>query len=145
MSDASSCLEALLGLKLLGVSIAMDDFGTGYSSLAYLSRFPIDVIKIDKGFIDNLGRGNTRAQAIVRAVVELSHALGVLPVAEGVETQEQAQDLVAPGCEVAQGSSSPGPVRRRPSPTFWRRGPIVHDGRGSASGAMIRAWIRRTA
>jgi len=103
MHDASSSLRALLGLKTLGVSIAVDDFGTGYSSLEYLSRFTIDVIKIDKGFVDGLGQASARAQSIVRGVVELSHALGVLPVAEGVERLGQVRDLAAVGCNIAQG------------------------------------------
>ena len=96
-------LEALLGLKLLGLSIAVDDFGTGYSSLAYLRRFPIDLIKIDKGFMDGLGQGDERGRSIMRAVVQLSEALGVTPVAEGVETAEQAQVLAEAGCYAAQG------------------------------------------
>jgi EAL domain-containing protein (putative c-di-GMP-specific phosphodiesterase class I) len=103
MADADAGLEALLALKMLGVAIAVDDFGTGYSSLAYLSRFPIDLIKIDKGFVDPLGRGDDRAGSIVRAVVELSRALGLTTLAEGVETEEQHADLMAIGCEAGQG------------------------------------------
>lgn len=96
-------LEALLGLKLLGLSIAVDDFGTGYSSLAYLRRFPIDMIKVDKGFVDGLGHSDERGLAILRAVIQLSEALGVTSVAEGVETAEQAQVLGDSGCFAAQG------------------------------------------
>ena len=103
MSDPATHLEALLGLKLLGVSLAVDDFGTGYSSLAYLSRFPIDVIKIDKAFVDDLERAGHRARSILRAVVDLAHALGVTTIAEGVETGSQLQDLDSVGCEAAQG------------------------------------------
>jgi diguanylate cyclase (GGDEF)-like protein/PAS domain S-box-containing protein len=103
MADADAGLEALLALKMLGVGIAVDDFGTGYSSLAYLSRFPIDVIKVDKGFVDPLGQGDGRAESIVQAVVDMSHALGVTTLAEGVETEEQLSDLIAIGCEAGQG------------------------------------------
>ena len=103
MGAPGTYLEALLGLKLLGLSIAVDDFGTGYSSLAYLRRFPIDLIKIDKGFMDGLGQGDERGRSIMRAVVQLSEALGVTPVAEGVETAEQAQVLAEAGCYAAQG------------------------------------------
>ncbi len=103
MGDPGAFLEALVELRLLGVSVAVDDFGTGYSSLAYLRRFPIDVLKIDKGFVDGLGQGDHRAQSIVRAVVDLSHALGVRSMAEGVETFEQARDLEDAGCQAAQG------------------------------------------
>ena len=103
MADPATYLEALLGLKLLGVSIAVDDFGTGYSSLAYLSRFPIDVLKIDKAFVSDLERAGERARSILRTVVELSHALGVTSIAEGVETEAQLRDLAAVGCDEAQG------------------------------------------
>jgi diguanylate cyclase (GGDEF)-like protein/PAS domain S-box-containing protein len=103
MTDADETLRVLMALKAIGVSLAIDDFGTGYSSLAYMSRFPIDVIKIDKGFVDGLGRGDHRAVAIVQAVVDLSLALGVRPVAEGVERIEQVRDLATIGCGVAQG------------------------------------------
>jgi diguanylate cyclase (GGDEF)-like protein len=103
MGAPGTYLEALLGLKLLGLSIAVDDFGTGYSSLAYLRRFPIDMIKVDKGFIDGLSNRDRRGQAILQAVLQLSEALGVTPVAEGVETAEQAAILTECGCYAAQG------------------------------------------
>ena len=103
MGEPGAYLEALLGLKLLGLSVAVDDFGTGYSSLAYLRRFPIDVIKIDRGFVDGLHRSDRRGLAIMKAVIQLSEALGVVPVAEGVETAEQAEILAEAGCYGAQG------------------------------------------
>ena len=103
MAAPGTYLEALLGLKLLGLSIAVDDFGTGYSSLAYLHRFPIDVIKVDKGFVDGLGMGDARGRSILKAVIQLSDALGVVSVAEGVETAEQARILLESGCQAAQG------------------------------------------
>ena len=103
MSDAEFFLEALLGLKFLGVSLAVDDFGMGYSSLAYLQRFPVDVLKIDKAFVEGLGRHDARAQAIPRAVIALAADLGMAAVAEGVETADQADELVALGCREAQG------------------------------------------
>ena len=103
MAAPGTYLEALLGLKLLGLTIAVDDFGTGYSSLAYLRRFPIDVIKVDKGFVDGLDVGDDRGKSILKAVIQLSDALGVMSVAEGVETAEQARILVESGCRAAQG------------------------------------------
>jgi diguanylate cyclase (GGDEF)-like protein/PAS domain S-box-containing protein len=103
MADADFCLEALLGIKMLGVDLAIDDFGTGYSSLAYLRRYPIDVIKVDKGFVDGLEGDDARGQAVVAAVVHLAHALEVKAVAEGVETAEQLRVLRALGCDTAQG------------------------------------------
>jgi EAL domain-containing protein (putative c-di-GMP-specific phosphodiesterase class I) len=103
MGDADFYLEALLGLRFLGVSLAVDDFGTGYSSLGYLKRFPIDVLKVDKAFVDDLGGQDPRALAIPRAVVTMARDLGMTTVAEGVETVEQAQVLAALGCNQAQG------------------------------------------
>ena len=103
MAAPGTYLEALLGLKLLGLTIAVDDFGTGYSSLAYLRRFPIDVLKVDKGFVDGLNLTDARGKSILKAVIQLSDALGVMSVAEGVETAEQAQILVESGCQAAQG------------------------------------------
>ena len=89
--------------------IAIDDFGTGYSSLSYLSTFPIDVIKIDKSFIDQLV-GSVSGQAMVRAVVDLAHALGLQAVAEGVEVAAQATALRALGCTLAQGHLFAQPI-----------------------------------
>jgi EAL domain-containing protein (putative c-di-GMP-specific phosphodiesterase class I) len=103
MGDAEFYLEALLGLKVLGVSLAIDDFGVGYSSLAYLQRFPIDVLKIDKTFVDGLGHSSHQANAIVEAAISMAHALELDAVAEGVETIDQANALLALGCNAAQG------------------------------------------
>jgi len=89
-------------LKHLGVRLALDDFGTGYSSLNYLKRFPIDVVKIDQGFVADLGRDQA-SHAIVAKVVELAHLLGMTVVAEGVETAEQCKELAALGCDSCQG------------------------------------------
>jgi diguanylate cyclase (GGDEF)-like protein/PAS domain S-box-containing protein len=97
--------SAMAGLKLLrdaGVKVGLDDFGTGYSSLSYLRTFPIDFVKIDRSFIAELTRGGAEA-AIVAAVIDLSHALGIAVVAEGVETAFQSAQLVAFGCDRAQG------------------------------------------
>ena len=103
MSAPDDHLEALLGLKMIGLSIAVDDFGTGYSSLAYLRRFPIDMIKIDKAFVDDLISEDRRGKNLMRAIVQLADSLGVASVAEGVETANQAAELVAAGCYAAQG------------------------------------------
>jgi diguanylate cyclase (GGDEF)-like protein/PAS domain S-box-containing protein len=103
VSDAEFFMESLLGLKMLGVGLAIDDFGTGYSSLAYLRRYPVDVIKIDKGFVDGLNKEDKRGRAVVAAVVQLAHALGLVAVAEGVETRRQLRILQELGCDVIQG------------------------------------------
>ena len=102
MEDVVSSVEALLGLKALGVRLAVDDFGTGYSSLSYLRRFPVDVVKVDRSFVAGLGV-DPAADAIVAAVVNLAHALGLTVVGEGVETEEQLVALRALGCDRAQG------------------------------------------
>jgi diguanylate cyclase (GGDEF)-like protein/PAS domain S-box-containing protein len=89
-------------LQELGVRLAIDDFGTGYSSLGRLSNFPVDVVKIDKSFIDRLSH-DSDGETMVRAVVALSHSLGMTAVAEGVEDEEQAAALIRLGCNMAQG------------------------------------------
>jgi EAL domain-containing protein (putative c-di-GMP-specific phosphodiesterase class I) len=102
MADAASAARLLEGLKELGVHLAVDDFGTGYSSLAYLKRFAVDVVKIDRSFVDGLGT-DADDTTIVAAVVQLAHALGRRALAEGVETRAQLDELVALGCDLAQG------------------------------------------
>ncbi|MGH9002269.1 MAG: putative bifunctional diguanylate cyclase/phosphodiesterase [Acidimicrobiia bacterium] len=94
---------AVLGrLGAIGVKAALDDFGTGYSSLAYLSRFSIDVLKLDRSFVHSAPADRNDA-AISRAVISLAHGLGITVVAEGIETEEQRAFLVAEGCEQGQG------------------------------------------
>jgi diguanylate cyclase (GGDEF)-like protein/PAS domain S-box-containing protein len=90
------------GLKALGVLIALDDFGTGFSSLAYLRRFPIDIIKVDRSFVSGLGTDNDDAE-VVRAVISLGHALRLTTVAEGIETYDQLAYLRQLGCDYGQG------------------------------------------
>jgi diguanylate cyclase (GGDEF)-like protein/PAS domain S-box-containing protein len=102
MRDAEATLARLHALKALGVRLAVDDFGTGYSSLAYLQRFPVDILKIDKAFVDGLLRGGAHA-ALARTVIALGDSLGLRTVAEGVEQPEQRDQLLALGCRVGQG------------------------------------------
>jgi diguanylate cyclase (GGDEF)-like protein/PAS domain S-box-containing protein len=113
MEDAESTTAALAQLKALGVSLAIDDFGTGYSSLAYLKRFPVDKVKVDRAFVDGL-LGDPEDAAIVAAVVNLAHNLDLRAVAEGVETAEQAARLRDLGCDVGQGFyfGAPGTAER---------------------------------
>lgn len=89
-------------LKARQIQIAIDDFGTGYSSLSYLDRFPVDTLKIDRSFVNRLDEQN-QASTIVKATLDLAHNLGFNVVAEGVETQQQVEQLQAWGCEFAQG------------------------------------------
>ncbi|GAB4452508.1 MAG: hypothetical protein OHK0029_03560 [Armatimonadaceae bacterium] len=102
LDDAAATLETLQDLNRLGVGIAMDDFGTGYSSLSYLRRFPVDVVKIDQSFIRSLTE-SARDHAVVKAVIDLAHGLGMKVVGEGVETTAQRDMLAELGCDIAQG------------------------------------------
>jgi EAL domain-containing protein (putative c-di-GMP-specific phosphodiesterase class I) len=102
MRETDATLATLRKLKELGVSIAIDDFGTGYSSLAYLKRFPVDKLKIDRSFITELP-GDRDQGAIVSAIIALAHALQIRVVAEGVETAEQREFLRSCGCDFIQG------------------------------------------
>lgn len=102
MADAEQAIACLRDLKALGVFIEVDDFGTGYSSLAYLQKLPLDAVKIDRSFIAPLF-DDAGTSAIVRAAIELSHALGLETIAEGVEDQAVVEMLSAMGCDAAQG------------------------------------------
>jgi len=100
--DEATSLERLKALKNLGVSLCVDDFGTGYSSLSHLTKFPIDVVKIDKSFTEGLGL-RSRDTAVVESVIALGRALGIVVVAEGIETRAQADLLRDLGCPQGQG------------------------------------------
>jgi diguanylate cyclase (GGDEF)-like protein/PAS domain S-box-containing protein len=102
MDDAEATIEMLGQLKALGVQLAIDDFGTGYSSLSYLKRFPIDVLKVDRSFVDGLGTSQQDA-ALVQGIIALAQSLGLTVTGEGVETVEQAAYLKRLGCDLAQG------------------------------------------
>ena len=102
MKDPEAAIEKLHELKLMGIKVAVDDFGTGYSSLNHLKRFPIDTLKIDKTFVSDVCK-DPHDTAIVRAIINLGHALDLTVIAEGVETKEQLQYLSALECDVVQG------------------------------------------
>ncbi|GAB2883466.1 hypothetical protein GCM10027046_10020 [Uliginosibacterium flavum] len=101
MQEGTGALAILQSLRDTGVRLALDDFGTGYSSLAYLRKFPLDVLKIDKSFVDVLNEES--GAAMVTAIVDLAHVLGFRSLAEGVEEESQASFLRACGCEMYQG------------------------------------------
>ncbi|MFL6659210.1 MAG: EAL domain-containing protein [Massilia sp.] len=102
MSDVTLAVETMHGMKKLGVNLSIDDFGTGYSSLSYLSRFPIDVLKIDRSFVSDITRDASDA-AIVASIITLAHNLQLDVIAEGVETAEQLAYLRRHQCDEMQG------------------------------------------
>ena len=102
MKDPEDSFRILASIKALGVSIAIDDFGTGYSNLAYLRRFPVQRIKLDRAFVSELG-SQSSSHAIVEAIVAMAHKLDLQVVAEGVETAEQRDHLLRYGCDELQG------------------------------------------
>jgi EAL domain-containing protein (putative c-di-GMP-specific phosphodiesterase class I) len=102
MSDDHVTRRSLADLRALGVTMAIDDFGTGYSSLASLSKLPVNVVKIDKSFVDGL-RVESEGGPLVVAIVEMAHALRLRTVAEGVENESQRRFLARCGCDMAQG------------------------------------------
>lgn len=102
MADVEANLHILRRLAHLGLRMAVDDFGTGYSSLAQLTRLPVDVLKIDKAFIDNIDK-SPESRTVIRAVIGLGRALGLKLVAEGVENSAQQLELCAYGCHFIQG------------------------------------------
>jgi EAL domain-containing protein (putative c-di-GMP-specific phosphodiesterase class I) len=111
MEDLSGAREMMKKLNRLGVRLAIDDFGTGHSSLAYLKQFPVHEVKVDRAFIAGVAQSPVDA-AIVRAIIDLAHAIGISAVAEGVEIEDQAAELNTLGCPVGQGFyfSHPLPV-----------------------------------
>jgi diguanylate cyclase (GGDEF)-like protein/PAS domain S-box-containing protein len=109
MQQTDVTLSTLKKLKDLGVSIAIDDFGTGYSSLAYLKRFPVDKLKIDRSFVADITKMKEQ-RAIVEAIVALAHALGLKVIAEGVENDAQRKFLRGCGCEYIQGFAAGKPA-----------------------------------
>jgi diguanylate cyclase (GGDEF)-like protein len=113
MVDAERTIVRLHNLRDRGFSLSLDDFGTGYSSLSYLQRFPIDELKIDRAFVTDVARGGKDA-AIALSIIELGKQFGMRVVAEGIETREQADVLLAHGCAIQQGFlfSRPLPIER---------------------------------
>ena len=101
INDFETAVANIQKLRAQGIRLAIDDFGTGYSSLSYLLKLPVDKLKIDKSFIDDIGQ--MRSAAIVHAVIALSRAIGLKITAEGVETEEQLRFLKLAGCHYIQG------------------------------------------
>ena len=110
MDDTAASLDTLLALKAMGLRIAIDDFGTGYSSLSYLHRFPVDILKIDRSFVERLS-GTDPEESLVRSIVQLGQTLRLETIAEGIEDHGQLLALQRIGCQLAQGYhfGRPGP------------------------------------
>jgi diguanylate cyclase (GGDEF)-like protein/PAS domain S-box-containing protein len=120
LDDSEQVLSTLHQLRALGARISLDDFGTGYSSLAYLRKFSVDKVKVDRSFVQDIAE-NEDHLAIVRAIIGLTHALGMSSVAEGVETEEQLRLVQGSGCQEAQGHLLSPPI----------------------SGAAIKEWLAK--
>jgi EAL domain-containing protein (putative c-di-GMP-specific phosphodiesterase class I) len=142
MADPARAASTLMSLADLGVGVSLDDFGTGYSSLVHLKRLPVSEVKIDRSFVQRMDVHEDDA-AIVRSIIELSTALGLRVVAEGVETRESWDRLAVYGCDAAQGwylakaqppSELDGWLRQQlgRSSTPIRSVPDQRDGRSSA-------------
>jgi diguanylate cyclase (GGDEF)-like protein/PAS domain S-box-containing protein len=119
LRDPEAAVATLGRLRELGVHIAIDDFGTGYSSLSYLKQLPVEILKIDQSFIDDVDR-DPDDMAIVRAVIALGESLGLAVIAEGIERTSQAEQLIALGCHVAQGYLYGRPIAVAPIGDFPR-------------------------
>jgi diguanylate cyclase (GGDEF)-like protein/PAS domain S-box-containing protein len=117
MQDTESTISKLEELKNLGVRLAIDDFGTGYSSLSYLQRFPIDILKIDKTFIDKLGMGS-EDNAVAKAIIMMGDSLNLKTIAEGIEHPEQISALQTLGCGAGQGYHFARPLTKDAMDSF---------------------------
>jgi EAL domain-containing protein (putative c-di-GMP-specific phosphodiesterase class I) len=109
MNNSASVTESLIQFRDAGIQVAIDDFGTGYSSLAYLNKFDIDYLKIDQSFVRNLAPDSSD-RALCEAIVGMAHSLGLLVIAEGVETAQQRDLLKDLHCDFAQGYLYSKPV-----------------------------------
>lgn len=124
VEEIESASGVLAQLRALGVRIAIDDFGTGYCSLSYLQRFPVDVVKIDRQFVTELGE-DSRSMTLATMILQLMAGLEVISVAEGIERPSQLRALQELGCDLGQGYLLSGPIE---SAEIERRFGVVHDG-----------------
>jgi diguanylate cyclase (GGDEF)-like protein/PAS domain S-box-containing protein len=124
LQDVGETAAKLHALKELGARLALDDFGTGSSSLGHLRQFPIDVLKIDKSFVDGLGDEGSDASALVRAIIELARTLRLTTVAEGIESSEQLTQLRLAGCNLGQGYLFAKPLARDELENMLRAGDV---------------------
>jgi EAL domain-containing protein (putative c-di-GMP-specific phosphodiesterase class I) len=125
MQDMELAIERLQELKQLGVLLAIDDFGTGYSSLNYVRRFPVDILKIDKSFIDEVADGG-ESSALTAAVIELAGILNLKPIAEGIERADQLDRLNELKCDLGQGYFFARPLEPRALRTLLEERNAMH-------------------
>lgn len=128
MKDPARASEILHGAKKVGIKVAIDDFGTGYSSMNYLIEFEVDKIKVDRSFINPMLESQ-KAKSIVKTIIDLSHSIGSVALAEGIETQEQLNALVEMGCDEGQGFLFSRPVDFNSLLKFmrkWNESKIIH-------------------
>ena len=141
MDDADRTLSVLSNLKELNVSLDVDDFGIGYSSLRYLHRFPIDSLKIDRSFIENLHKRRESAE-IVRTILALARNIGVRVVAEGVETADELALLKDMNCELAQGNLFSKPLSHdQITPLIGSHRYSVQEPRPLQCGLGLSVWV----
>jgi predicted signal transduction protein with EAL and GGDEF domain len=126
MQDVGATAVKLHDLKELGVRLAIDDFGTGSSSLAYLQQFPIDLLKIDKSFVDRVTTVESEGPALVRAIIELAQTFHLETVAEGIEESEQLDELRQAGCLSGQGYLFARPLPSEEMEAYFRRDAHIH-------------------
>lgn len=126
MKSSQPIIEILQEISGMGIRFAVDDFGTGYSSLSYLKRFPIDILKIDQAFVQDITH-NPDDAAIVRAIITMAHSLGIKTIAEGVETREQFEFLRSQGCDFGQGYYFSPPQPAEEIEHFLEKNPIFND------------------
>jgi EAL domain-containing protein (putative c-di-GMP-specific phosphodiesterase class I) len=148
IENSQTAIQSLRHLHQIGVSLSIDDFGTGYSSLSYIKRLPVQRLKIDQSFVQNLEQ-SLNDEVIVRAIINLGHSLGLRVIAEGVETEGQLERLRAFGCDEVQGHLISPPVSAEaleeklllplpnlPAPQAARGAPGAYpDGRADRRGA----------
>lgn len=127
MHDVENTISTLCQLKQMGVRLSIDDFGTGYSSLSYLKRFPLDILKIDRSFVSDIGTDSDNGE-IARTIIAVAHALGLEVVAEGVETQQQLDFMHAAKCDLVQGYFFSKPLPPAECARLLTGTPLEHSG-----------------